>query len=53
LNRGSVNEGIVGLKILSNELIAILYSNGTFRIWSAYTRGFIIEDNLLDKVHNE
>lgn len=43
-----IEEGVVTLKYMSNGLIAILYTDGTFRVWSSYTGTFISEYNVLD-----
>jgi hypothetical protein len=36
-------EGVVTLKYMSNGLVAIVYTDGTFRVWSSYTSSFIVE----------
>jgi hypothetical protein len=46
-------EGVVSLKALSNGLVAIIYTDGTFRVWSLHTGSFIVEYNVLDQIGDD
>lgn len=39
-------EGVVSVKVLSNKLVAVVYTSGVLRVWSAQTAACIAEYNL-------
>lgn len=48
MNMGAIQDGVVALKLLSNQLIAVVYTSGVLRIWSAFSKTFLLEENLIE-----
>lgn len=41
-------EGVIAIKVLTNNLLAVTYTNGLFRIIQVSNFSVLIETNLLD-----